>query len=151
MGRKALRACSKNTPSRLLALQVAAKAPKRTEGMRAGGPRVAVLEVCQEARQCAMMAAVHQDIGPGLLPRVCSQPGVMAASIHDVRDWLIPPVEQLLLDQQPGGTVQKLYRQPGVASTQLAPHHHRNGTDGMWCVFPNCWHHRSDKTKPLRV
>ena len=103
MGRKALRACSKNTQSRLLALHAAAKAPKSIEGMGAGGPQVADLELCKVARQYTRTAVVRQDIGPGLPPRVCSQPGVMAASNHDERDWLAPPVEQLHLDQQPGG------------------------------------------------
>ena len=103
MGRMALWACSKNTPSRWLALPVAAKASKITEGMRAGGPQVADLELCKVASHYTKMAVVRQDIGPGLPPRVCSQPGVMAASNHDERDWLVPPVEHLHLDQQPGG------------------------------------------------
>ena len=103
MGRKALRACNKNAPSRLQAVRAAAQVPKSTEGMGAGGPQVADLELCRVARQYTRTAVVRQDIGPGLPPRVCSQPAVMAASNHDERDWLVPPVEQLHLDQQPGG------------------------------------------------
>ena len=129
-------ACNKNLPTCWLALRAAAKAPKRTEGELAEGPQVAVLGLCKKARQCSRMAVVRQDIEPGRLPRACSQPGEKVAPNNDARDWLVPPVEQLLLHQQPEREVQEQWRHPGAASMQHVPRCRHNGIDDKLCVFP---------------
>ena len=131
----ALRACKKSTPKYLLALRAVAKPPKKTEGKQAGGPQVAALEQCRVARQCARKAAVHQDVEPDVLPRVCGQLGMEVASNRAARDWLVPPVERLLLRRNPWKEVQELWQQPEVASMQHVPRHRRSGIDGKWCVF----------------
>ena len=111
----ALRARKKSTPPYLLALRAVAKAPKRTEGKQAGGPQVAAQEQCRVARQCARKAAVHQDIEPDVLPRVCGQLGKEVASNHAAREWLVPPVERLLLRRNPWKKGQELWQHPEVA------------------------------------
>ena len=74
---------------------------KKTEGKQAGGPQVAALEQCKVARQCARKAAVYQDIEPDVLPRVCGQLSTEVASHRVARKWLVPPVERLLLRENP--------------------------------------------------
>ena len=113
-----LEVCKRSTPWCLLALRAGASGPKKTEGKQAGGPQVAALEQCKVARQCARKAAVHHDVEPDVLPRVCGQLGTEVASNRAARDWLVPPVERLLLRGNPWKEVQELWQQPEVASMQ---------------------------------
>ena len=94
---------------------------------------------------------MHQDIEPDVLPKVCGHLGMKVASNRAARDWLVPPVERLLLRRNPWKEAQEPWQQPEVASMQHVPRHRHSGIDGKWCVFPNCWRRSSDKTTPLRV
>ena len=101
-----LETCKWSTPWCLLALRAGASSPKKTEEKQAEGPPAAALEQYKVARQCTRKAAVFQDIEPDVLPRVCGHLGKEVAPSHDAQDWLVPPVERLLL-QKPGREAQE--------------------------------------------